>query len=192
MAVIAMEIFPKVLNDGAPLPVLASFLAGGLMMVSVKIIGNNLEDRHIGGTPMGRILTAGFDTGIDGLIVGVGLVAGNELGLLLALALSIDLFILILSIGSDFRETSTSKKTTLAITSGIALMLAVGIVAGVFVFSRLSDPAIAALLAFATTALLYVISEELLVKEHAEGQKPITISYFYLGFLGFMAFTLFH
>jgi zinc transporter, ZIP family len=189
MAIIAVEVFPRVLADGRPAAILFSFAAGGVLMVGVKAGANLLESRVAGEAPLGRMITAGIDTLFDGLIVGVGLVASHDLGVHLALALSIDLFVLLLSIGSEMKAADLSRKASLAAIGATALMLGIGIVVGLLIFRQLEPPALAALLAFAVTALLYLITEELLVKEHAEAQKPFTISAFYLGFLGFMVFT---
>jgi zinc transporter, ZIP family len=189
-AIIAVDLVPEALAHGEPVPLLIGFAVGGSLMVAVKVLSERLEDAHRGNVPTGMVLVAGLDTLVDGIIIGVGLSVSPELGLLLFIALGIELFSLTLSVASEYHKAGTSHTVSIAVTSGIAAMLAVGVAAGLLVLGGLALPTQAIVLSFAAAALLYLVTEELLVKGHEDTSSPRSVSAFYLGFLALMAFTL--
>lgn len=189
-AIIAVDLLPQVRTDGEPLLVLAGFAAGGILMIGVNAFAERLEQRRDDGLPFGLAIAAGIDTIIDGLIIGVGFAASDELGLLLVAALSIELSVLTFSVAAEFRDNGASSLVTVGITSGIAMMIAVGAISGWLIFGGMAPATIAIVLAFASAALLYLVTEELLLKAHNSARTTQTVTSFFLGFLVLMAFTL--
>jgi zinc transporter, ZIP family len=64
-----------------------------------------------------------------------------------------------------------------------ALLIGVGALLGVTVLGGLSSNALGGVLAFGSAALLYLVTEELLVEAHSVGETPLMSSLFFAGFL---------
>jgi zinc transporter, ZIP family len=191
-AIIAVDILPEVRENGEVFPVLAGFSAGSVLMLGIRRLSIYLEDDkdENGDVPYGMGITAGLDTFIDGAIVGAGFAVNVELGLLLIIALALELSVLTMAVASELRKADVSRKKTVAVTVGIALMLGAGSLTGGFLFSNLAPGQIAIVLAFSSAALLYLVTEELLAKAHDARQSTGTVFSFFLGFISLMAFTL--
>lgn len=71
----------------------------------------------------------------------------------------------------------------MAITVGIALLLPLGAAIGVLLLGGLSGLALAAFFATGLVALLYLVTEELLVEAHEIPDTPLTTAIFFVGFL---------
>lgn len=189
-AVIAVDLLPEMRGYGEHTSMLVGFGVGALLMVALKEGARRLERVGHGDVPVGLATAAALDTVIDGVIIGAGFTVDAQLGMLLALGLGVELFALAMSVASEFRKCEISRGWTLAVVGGIALMLAVGAVLGLLVLEGQSDAALTLVLAFAAAALLYLVTEELLVKGHDAANTAATSAVFFLGFLALMAFTL--
>jgi zinc transporter, ZIP family len=190
-AVIAIDVIPQVLEDGSPAFILLGFAVGSVFMVGLRYFSQRIEEHKNNSLPYGLAIASVIDTGIDGLIIGAGFTVSPALGITLVVGLAIDLFVLTLSVGSEFKKEDASKRSTILVTSGIAVMVVVGAVVGYLFFSRLQPDQIAVALAFSAAALLYLVTEELLAKGHSARQSTGTVFSFFLGFVALMAFTLF-
>jgi zinc transporter, ZIP family len=190
-AVIAIDVLPEALGDGDPPFLILGFAFGSLVMMGLRFLSQKLEKRKDNSFPYGLTIASVLDTTIDGMIIGVGFTVSTELGITLVIGLAIDLSVLTLSVGSEFRKEDVSKRNTLLTTSGIAVMVAVGAVLGYLVFSGMEPNQTAVVLAFSAAALLYLVTEELLAKGHSARQSTGTVFFFFLGFIALMAFTLF-
>ena len=185
---------PEIQRAGAaPAAVLGGFASGGMCMVGVKWLALRIEERERRrrGMPWGLTAAAAIDTAIDGTIIGMGFALGPRVGAILALALGLELFFLTLSVGSSFRQDGASRGTAIAATLGISLLLVVGAVAGTLVLRDAPKSVLAALLSFGAAALLYLVTEELLVETHVGEETLLSTTMFFLGFLAIFAFVLF-
>lgn len=132
---------------------------------------------------MSLITTVGVDVFIDGLIVGIGFAAGAKEGILLTIALTIELLFLSLSVAATFSGANVSRRKVLTTTFAIALLLPLGAALGVVLLAGLSGPLLAGFFAFGLVALLYLVTEELLVEAHETPDTPFTTAIFFVGFL---------
>lgn len=179
---------------GAPWQVLGGFAAGGVAMIVLKWIVHRVEARRGGRqtVPVGLGAAAAFDTLIDGAIIGAGFSIGEGLGALLAIALAVELLFLTLSVGSEYHRGETSERWLgIGITTGIALMLVVGVIGATWLLRGAAEPTIALVLAFGAAALLYLVAEELLVEAIAAEESLFSTAMLFLGFLAVLALILF-
>jgi zinc transporter, ZIP family len=189
-AIIAVDLMPDVRVEGEPFPVLAGFAVGSILMIILKGISRWVDDIRDDGFPVGLVVVAGLDTFVDGLIVGVGFAADGALGILLTVALGVELFVLTMSVASELEKEKIPHKVSVIISVSISSMLLVGALLGAWLLSGLSPATQAIFLAFAAAALLYLVTDELLIKGHDNADRVRTTAAFFVGFLVLMAFIL--
>jgi ZIP family zinc transporter len=127
---------------------------------------------------------------IDGTIIGAGFTMGEGLGAVLSIALGLELLFLTLSVGASFREEGGSRLTTLAVTSGISLLLLIGALSGMLLLRGASSSVLAAILSFGAAALLYLVTEELLVETLLPEETLMSTAMFFFGFVAIFALVL--
>ncbi|WP_073976879.1 transporter, partial [Erythrobacter donghaensis] len=142
-----------------------------------------LEARFKG--PMALLAAIGIDILVDGLVLGLAFVAGEKAGLLLTIALTLEVLFLGLTLTDELAETYRSRLRIIVIVSALALLLPIGALAAVPV-AALSPVMIAGFLSFGLMALLYLVTEELLVEAHEKPDTPLISSMFFVGFLALL------
>lgn len=175
----ATEILPQVIHQGSQV---ATFVGGGLgatAMLSLKAIEDSVKG------PVSMLGAVGADILIDGLVLGLAFLAGARAGFLLTVALTLEVLFLGLTVTDELRKTVKSKGKIVAITAGIALLLPIGAALASPV-ALLSPIVIAGFLSFGLMALLYLVTEELLVEAHERPDSPLISAMFFVGFLGLL------
>jgi ZIP family zinc transporter len=191
IAAVALQVAPDLERTGArPALVLAGFALGGLFMIGVKWATLKFEEsRRLRGKPWGLTAAAAIDTAIDGAIIGTGFSLGEGSGVILSLALGLELLFLTLSVGASFRQEKGSRWMTVAATTGISLLLLGGALAGMLALRGASTDTLAAVLSFGAAALLYLVTEELLVETRLPEETLLSTALFFLGFMAILAFV---
>lgn len=179
-AAAAAEILPDVLHGGSP--VFATIVGGAVGLILMLVVKQ--AENWISG-PAGLIVAIGIDLLVDGLVLGVALHAAGTAGLLLAIALTIEVLSLGLAITTSLSEHWTSRLKVVAVVGGLALMLPVGTALATPV-SFLPEVYFTSILALALVALLYLVTEELLVEAHETEDTPLITAMFFAGFLGLL------
>lgn len=176
-AAAAGEILPDILEQGGILPT----LVGGLAGIAVMLALGQLEKVAAG--PVGLLATVGIDLLIDGLVLGIAFSAGAAVGILLTVALTLEVLFLGVSTAISLGERIASRAKVVALTAGIALLLPLGVLLSAPV-EYASAPVKTGLFAFGLIALLYLVTEELLVEAHEQAEDtPWITALFFLGFL---------
>jgi ZIP family zinc transporter len=192
LAAVASSVIPQAAETGTAPGVLGGFAAGGALMVTLKWLVLKVE--HKGEDkrklPLGLTAAAAFDTLIDGVLITAGFAAGQQLGVLLIVALTIELFFLTLSVGVEFRKSGFDLWQKLLTTSGIATMLLLGAVVSSFLLSNTNEATLAIVLSFGAAALIYLIAEELLVETIQAEDSLFSTSTLFGGFLLLLALKL--
>ena len=178
-AAAAAEILPQVVHGGSPTATLIGGAAGVVAMLSLK----TLEERFEG--PLGMLGAVGTDILIDGLVIGLAFIAGAKAGLLLTIALTLEILFLGVTVTEELGATVRSKMKIVAITGGLGLLLPLGVVLATPVAS-FPTAVIDGFLSFGLIALLYLVTEELLVEAHAKPDSPLISAMFFVGFLGLL------
>ncbi len=174
----AAEILPQVVHQGSPV----ATLSGGALGVALMLWLKSLEGKSE--SPIVLLSAIGIDILIDGLVLGLAFVAGARAGKLLTVALTLEVLFLGLTVASELGE-RYSKGKTIAITTAIALLLPLGALLASPV-ATLPPVVISGFLSFGLMALLYLVTEELLVEAHERPDTPLVTSMFFVGFLGLM------
>ena len=172
-AAAATEILPQVKHEASPSATLIGGAAGVATMLGLKA----LEARFKG--PMALLAAIGIDILVDAFV------AGEKAGLLLTIARTLEVLFLGLTLTDELAETYRSRLRIIVIVSALALLLPIGALAAVPV-AALSPVMIAGFLSFGLMALLYLVTEELLVEAHEKPDTPLISSMFFVGFLALL------
>lgn len=175
----AVEILPQVMHDNSPT---ATFV-GGAIGIAVMLLLKRLEERFRG--PVAMLSAVGIDIFIDGIVLGLAFIAGSKAGLLLTLALTLEVLFLGLTLVAELGETISSRAKIVGTAAAIALMLPLGTIIAIPV-AVLPVVYVAGFLSFGLMALLYLVTEELLVEAHECPDTPLISSMFFIGFLGLL------
>lgn len=192
-AAVAAELLPDVHNR-APTVVVIGFALGVATMLGIHRLSKHIEKRGIGGKMAGAaslLITVSIDMLIDGVLIGVTFLAEAATGILIAVALAIEaLFLGVTGVIALPAKTSTLKK--LAAPSVFGVLLLSGVTAGIFLFDGVTGTPIALVLAFGSAALLYLVTEELLVKAQKVPETPTSTTLFFVGFLLIFLIDMLH
>jgi ZIP family zinc transporter len=194
-SVVAVELLPDITRVHDLFEVGWTFAAGVLVMLGIERLGRKLggEEADDGagahgaaGLGAGQGIAIGIDILLDGLLVGIAFAAGLKEGRLLVLALSLELLSLGLSVASTLVAKGAGRVRTVVVPTALASLLLVGAVAGETVLANASEHTLAGVLSFGCAALLYLVTEELLVEAHETADTTFATSMFFAGFLLFM------
>ena len=175
-AAAASEILPDLKQSGSVLAIVVGGAAGLAAMLGIKWLGSQSKN----GASV--VAVTGIDILIDGLVLGIGFAAGARQGIVLTIALTTEVLFLGLTMALALRDVVASRTRATVIAGSIGLLLPVGAAAGTLA-SGLPPFALAVLFAFGLIALLYLVTEELLVEAHEKPDSPLITSMFFIGFL---------
>ena len=178
-AAAAAEILPEVMHEASPVATFTGGALGIIVMLSLKAVAGRAKG------PVAMLGAVGVDILIDGLVLGLAFIAGAKAGLLLTIALTWEVLFLGLTMTTELGETVRSKARIFAITAGIALLLPIGAALATPV-AAFPPVIIAGFLSFGLMALLYLVTEELLVEAHEKPDTPLISAMFFIGFLGLL------
>jgi ZIP family zinc transporter len=192
LAALAVELLPEIGREHAPgLVLIGSFALGSLFMYGLKLWTMRLEHQASlsnsdNGLSTGLLLATFIDVATDGFIIGAGFAAGGETGTILALGLSVELLFLGLALASD----ATAGWRIIAISGALGSTVLIFSLIGNVLLTGASHALIGGALAFSAAALLYLVTEELLMEAHEVPEKPISTLVLFGGFLSFWSIQL--
>ncbi len=192
LAALAVEVLPELGREHAPAWILiGSFAVGGILMYLMKLWSISLESQESNSGSnafnYGLIAATFIDVAVDGFIIGAGFAAGGNTGLVLALGLSVELLFLGLALVSDTIKGWRVLVMTLLL-AGVVLTCTL---LGNYLLAGASTSVISAILAFGVAALLYLVTDELLIEAHVVEEKPSSTLWLFAGFLVFWSIQLF-
>ncbi|EDM34562.1 hypothetical protein PBAL39_11210 [Pedobacter sp. BAL39] len=190
-SVVAVELLPDMIKIHDPIAIIAGFILGIASMLVIKSFTAKLELKEAGNIgkqllPWGMLTAIGIDLILDGLLLGIGFAAGAKEGMLLALALAMECLSLGLAISSSLLKLQLNGGKIISILMGLSLLFVMGTAIGFFVLHYTGDMVLEVVLSFGSAALLFLVTEELLVEAHEQKDSPFYTAAFFAGFLIFM------
>ena len=180
-AAVGLELLPELVTNLELLPLIIGFCAGVALMLAVRKFAEKLKGS--GGTSS-LVLAAGVDVFIDGLLIGVSFDVGLEAGIIITIALAIELLFLALSVASSLAKEGKSKLRIIITTIILSLLVLIGATIGGTLLQGIHGFALEGIIAFAVAALLYLVTEELLVEAHSgKEDSAFSTTMFFVGFL---------
>lgn len=185
-ATTALELLPQE-RGAAAVPVIVGFELGLGLMLGIRHFAGVAERRKQAQKhPVGMLVVTAVDLVIVGLVLGIAFAAGDTTGALLAFALSLEVLFLTLSVHRTMATAGLPRRIMFSAPPAFALLLSLSAVVGRVACASLSPFPFAILLGAGTVALLYLITEELLVKAREVAETQMSITSFFLGFLLFL------
>lgn len=192
VAVIGVELLAE-LHQRAPVAVAIGVAVGTLFMLALDGGTRRLERKGGRWASVGFQAVVGVDFLIDGLLLGVSLGHDSSLGLVLAIALTLEDLVTGLSLALTLKKETVrrdgpeeARSRVPLVMSLLALALPVGAVLGGFTGRWISGDAYTLVLAFAAVALLFLVFEELLREAHGVAETPWTTGMLFGGLLAFL------
>ena len=194
LAALAVELLPEIGREHAqPWVLIAAFAAGSLFMFGMKLLTDKLEaGSHAAGQnaktalSIGLLVATVIDIATEGFIIGAGFASGGETGLILALGLSVELLFLGLALMSD----ALRGWKMIALTCLLGVEVFAFAVLGKWLLAGVSHDVLGAVLAASAAALLYLVTEELLMEAHEVEEKNYAVLVLFAGFLTFWSIQL--
>lgn len=207
-SVVAVELIPDLLREHAPVLTAVGFATGVAVMLGVRAAleskeGEDVKEEGVhrddglrpadlaGGSqpssiPTAMLVATGVDLAVDGLLLGIGFAAGAKEGRMLAFALATELVALALATIATLQRRGASRSRALRILGGLLGVFVVSAAAGTLLLAHLNGHALVFVLAFGSAALLFLVTEELLVEAHEEKETAWMTATFFAGFLLFL------
>lgn len=187
-AAVAVELLPDVVHERAPVAAMLGFGLGIATMLAVKQLSARFGDGEVAAvdgkkSPTTLLVTLGIDMGIDGVLLGIGFAAGSKQGILLTIALTLELLFLGLAAATALSAVGATRGRAIGTVAGMALILLAGAAVGSLAIGGLSGAPFEAVLTFGVAALLYLVTEELLVEAHEVPETMAITAAFFVGFL---------
>jgi ZIP family zinc transporter len=187
-SVVAVELLPEVRRVHDPFEVGWTFAAGVVLMLGIeeaaKRFAPAVEHGAARGPSAGQLVPIGVDLLLDGLLIGIAMTAGLKQAILLTVALTLELFSLGLAMALTFG--SATMPVRILAPTAIACLMVVGAVLGRVFLADASVHVLAGLLSFGCAALMFLVTEELLVEAHESADNALTTAMFFAGFLIFL------
>lgn len=201
MAALVGEIMPELRAEGHLVWTVVGFVAGAALVLALGAYGRHTEEENAEAArkgslrrqavtaaaaatlPIGMLGAMAVDLLLDGVLVGLGVRLGSTQGLILTVALTLEVLFLGLSVVSELTESGATPRRAILVCTLLGLMTAVGAVGAALFLGSVSTTVMSAVLAFGAAALLYLVVEELLVEAHEEKESVVLGSMFFLGFL---------
>lgn len=194
-AAVAVEILPDMMHERRPVAATIGFSFGVALMLLVKrwTEGNEVvpvADKTAPEDRTGLLVTLCVDILVDGLLIGVSFAAGAKAGVILTVALAVEVMFLGLAAAVAYSESGASRSKIIGVCAGLAGLLLVGAALGAIFLQNLSGALLEGVLAFGCAALLYLVIEELMVEAHEEKETPAQTAMFFLGFIALIVTEL--
>lgn len=197
LAALAVELFPDIEKEHSQKWMLVvAFAAGSLFMFGIKVYTERMEKKakaagKEGGVPKGLLVATFVDVATDGFIIGAGFAAGGSTGMVLALGLSVELLFLGMALTPDSAQAPGSRWKIILLSSALGLVVLGAAVLGSLLLKGASPDTIGAALAASAAALLYLVTDELLMEAHTIEERPYSVLVLFGGFLAFWCVQLF-
>lgn len=192
-SVVAVELLPDVVRVHDPWEIGWTFAAGVAMMLVIERLSRRFDsDEDASPSPatrgpsIGGLVAIGVDVLLDGLLLGIAFAAGQKEGVLLTVALSLELLSLGLATAVSLTRRGASRVRAVIVPMAISALLVPGALVGLLVLRNASTHTMAGVLSFGSAALLYLVTEELLVEAHEAPDTTVGTAMFFAGFLLFL------
>ncbi len=195
-SVVAVEILPDLVHRQHPLLLTIGFSAGVALMLGLEWYAGLAEkgegEEEGEASSLSLLAGLGIDVFLDGLLIAISFKAGATAGKLLAAALAVELLSTALALASTLGRQGASFARNVGINAAVFSLLVVGALVGAWFSPYLEGAMLDLILSFGLAALLFLVTEELLVEAHREEETLFSTALFFIGFLAFLLLGMSH
>ncbi|WP_153505081.1 ZIP family metal transporter [Cumulibacter manganitolerans] len=200
VAALAGELLPDLRHEGNLGWAVAGFATGVALVLALAAYSRRLDQGQGSrrpqttaerpdlipvsqGVPVGFLAAVAIDLVIDGVLIGLGVRLGSTQGVILTIALTLEILFLSLSLAAELVDRGLPRRRSALICVGLTLCTALGAVGAAAALGGVGPAVLAFMLAFGAAALLYLAVEELLVEAHEQTETTLLSAMFFAGFL---------
>jgi ZIP family zinc transporter len=189
-SVVAVEILPDVIHRQHPWLLVIGFSLGVALMLALEWFaarsegGDSGAERSSAHTAL--FASLGIDVFLDGLLIAISFNAGAKAGQLLTVALAVELLSTGLALSATLGSAGMKPARIVAKSAAVFALIVVGAAVGAWFSPYLAGDLLDLILAFGLAALLFLVTEQLLVEAHREPETPLSTALFFVGFLVFL------
>lgn len=195
-SVVAVEILPDVVRLHNPWLTMLGFSGGIALMLLIRQLSESSPDEMtaspvtdpapVAVLPVAFLLAIGVDLFIDGLLLGIGFAAGAKEGILLSIALGVEVLSLGLATATSLTDDGVTRSKIIRLLLSMSGVFFGSTLIGATLLHNLPETGLDIVLSFGLAALLFLVTEELLVEAHEGKEKPWLTAMFFVGFLLFL------
>ena len=186
-SVVSVELLPDIMARQDVLEIATGFGTGVLLMLAIRyFLEPKKEPKDDRGFPTAFIVVIAIDLLIDGVLMGIGFATSQETGAFLAIALSVELLALGMATSITMASSKVNRTQTILTIFGLSALVLGSTLLSAYLLVGISAGSLKVILAFGLAALLFLVTEELLVEAHESRQNPLLTAAFFAGFLLFM------
>ncbi|MSO13602.1 ZIP family metal transporter [Rickettsiales endosymbiont of Trichoplax sp. H2] len=178
---LSVELIPELYNTPHKAQLILGYIIGTILMLIIQRIFSN-NHSHSSKSSTSLLIAVAIDIFIDGLLVGISFAISVSKGFIISIALSLELLFLVLSVDSSLQKSGKNFMAIIKVNLIFALLVFIGSAIGL-TFLNASKSIMVLITSFASAALLYLVTEELLKEAHEEKETTFSTSMFFLGFL---------
>ncbi len=185
IASVATEIVPELLQNNHIAPTIIGLFVGIVLVYSVRYFDESFSKGNSEGNTtqwLGLSVAAGVDMLIDGFLLGVAFSVAVSSGIILLIAIGFEVLFLGFAFTATFQSRGLRRGTSISILFCLAVLLFLGSILGYWLLGTLESQMQTAAMAFGSVALLYLVTEELLVEAHESGETSLGSMLLFLGF----------
>lgn len=187
VAAVTVELVPELMRRHSPVPTALGFSLAVFVLLILKRTEDVIRTMDAVQTvPKSYVAATGIDLLLDGLVIAIGFAAGGKQGKLLTVALTLELASLGLALIGELLDRQIPRWKAFTIMAGVSCLLLVGSALGAVVLNHLSSTFLTAALGFGVAALLFLVTEELLLEAHKQEDTSTTTAIFFAGFLSIL------
>lgn len=195
LAIISVELIPRVIEAKPPWVIVLSFAAGGSFFVAIhhllKLAKNRLRGIGSSAAPWVIFLSIAIDLFSDGLMIGTSVTITQRLGLILALARVIAHIPEGFATISEFKQQKVARRIRLPLLISFILPVLLGATLGYWVLRDRSELLKLAVLAFTTGTLTTAVVEEIIPEAHQTQDTNLSTLVFIASFAFFTLLSVY-
>lgn len=180
-AIAATELVPDLKDEHQTAAAIIGFFLGVALMLAIETCAKRLSRDHSSSTP--ALVVTGIHFVVNGLLLSIAFTDAGAVGALLAFALTIELLGLGVAVALDLIDAGNRPHEAVATTAALSTLVLAGGILGASALANLGGDALSVMLAFATAALLYLMTHKLLSEAHETEDTPVLTATFFAGFL---------
>jgi zinc transporter, ZIP family len=187
-AAVATELVPEMVAGQRYEALIGGFTGGVVLMLILRWLDERASGsarRRDGGAGPGLlsiVLVTGSDLAVDGFLVGVSYGLNPTTGGILATAITFETLFVGLSLAAGLIALGLSKSQAFGVMVLLGVIMVSSAVLGIVLYGVMSPGWQQVVISFGAAAMLYLVTEELLVRAHKRGDSAFGSTLFFVGF----------